>query len=264
MVSGVVSLRDVRVTIDRTPILVGVDLELAEGEWCTIVGPNGAGKSTLLRAIMGTVDFDGEIEIAGLSDSSRPRQRTAELARHIAYLPQSPTVPPGVQVVDYVLLGRTAHRGAFATDSRRDLDIAAEALDRLDVANMADREVASLSGGERQRVVLARALTQQPRVLLLDEPTTALDLGHQQEVLELVEELRSAQNLTVLATLHDLTLAGRHGDRVALMSCGSIAVAGSPSEVLTETNIEQYFGASVRIIDDEAGPIIVPRPKDGV
>ena len=179
-----------------------------------------------------------------------------------AYEPGDPEARVPIYVADYVLLGRTPHRGVFGRDTDTDLAVAADVLERLDLGGFFRREVRSLSGGERQRVVLARALAQQTEILLLDEPTTALDLGHQQDVLELVEELRRERGLTVIATLHDLTLAARYGDRISLIAEGRIVEAGAPAEVLTAPTIAEHFGATVRIIDDPDGPVIVPATPD--
>ena len=161
-------------------------------------------------------------------------------------------------VADYVLLGRTPHRSVFSAETATDRRIAAEVLDRLDLGGFGDRAVQSLSGGERQRALLARALAQQTSVLLLDEPTTALDLGHQQDVLELVNALQRERRLTVIATLHDLTLAARYGDRVAVLADGRIMQCGPPRQVLTAEIIAEQFGAQVRVLDDPDGPVIVP------
>lgn len=251
--SRAVRIQSVAVTLDSTQVLRGVDLEVEAGEWVNVIGPNGAGKTTLLRAVLGLVPFRGSIAINGLRD----RRRSAR-ARHVAYVPQTPVIPPGMLVADYVLLGRTPHRGVFAAETATDRSIAAEVLERLDLGGFSERTVQSLSGGERQRTVLARALAQQTEVVLLDEPTTALDLGHQQDVLELVESLRRERGLTVVATLHDLTLAARYGDRVAVLSAGQIVQCGRPDEVLTVGTIAEHFGAQVRVIDDPEGPVIVP------
>ena len=249
----VVSVRSLDVRLDGTHVLRGVDLTVSPGEWINIIGPNGAGKTTLLRAVLGLVTYDGSIAVAGLT-----KLRRAERARKVAYVPQTPVIPPGMLVADYVLLGRTPHRSIFVGETSGDRDVAAEVLDRLDLSGFGERTVQSLSGGERQRTVLARALAQQADVLLLDEPTTALDLGHQQDVLELVEALRREQGLTVVATLHDLTLAARYGDQVAIMARGVIAQRGTPAQVLTAANIADHFDAHVRVIDDPGGPVIVP------
>ena len=248
-----VSVRALDVTLGGTHVLRGVDLDASAGEWVNIIGPNGAGKTTLLRALLGLVPFAGEIDIDGLSD----RRRLAR-ARKLAYVPQTPVIPPGMRVADYVLLGRTPHRGVFAAETATDRQIAADILDRLDLGSFGHRAVQSLSGGERQRAVMARALAQQADVLLLDEPTTALDLGHQQDVLELVDALRRERSLTVIATLHDLTLAARYGDRIAILAQGRVVETGPPPEVLTVQNIATHFGATVRIVDDSEGPVIVP------
>lgn len=252
--TGRLRIDGVSVELGGVRILDEVDLDLQPGAWVNVIGPNGAGKTTLLRAILGAVDHSGTIVVG---DGTNRRDAMSR-ARAIAYLPQTPVIPPGVPVVDYVLLGRTPHRGVFAADSAADVAVAADVLDRLDLAGFAQREVGSLSGGERQRVVLARALVQESAILLLDEPTTALDLGHQQEVLDLVEELRTERGLTVLTTLHDLTLAARYGDRVAALDGGRIVAHGPPREVVTEALIATHFNANVRIIDDVDGPVIVP------
>ncbi len=248
-----VTVRSLEVALNGNQVLRGVDLAVPAGEWVNVIGPNGAGKTTLLRALLGLVPFGGEIDIDGLRD-----RRRASRARKLAYVPQTPATPPGMQVADYVLLGRTPHRSLFTAPTHDDRSIAAEVLHRLDLGSLGARTVQSLSGGERQRAVLARALAQQAEVLLLDEPTTALDLGHQQDVLDLVDALRRERGLTVIATLHDLTLAARYGDRIAMLAGGRVVKIGTPTEVLTVGNIAAHFGASVRIIADPEGPVIVP------
>lgn len=262
-----ITVAGLSVRLGAATVLNRLDLEVAAGEWLNVVGPNGAGKTTLLRTILGSTPFVGAVRIAGLADRrpatrgrslTGPDRRPAARARMLAYVPQTPVIPAGMAVIDYVLLGRTPHRGVFAGDSARDLSVAGEVLHRLDLSSLAGRELRSLSGGERQRAVLARALAQQAPVLLLDEPTTSLDLGHQQEVLELVEELRREGGLTVVATLHDLTLAARYGDRVALLAGGRIVAEGHPARVLTPGTIAEHFDAHVRVIEDVHGPVIVP------
>ena len=248
-----ISIEGLSVRLGNKDVLTAVDLELERGEWLNVIGANGAGKTTLLRCILGSVDYEGKLDIAGLSEDGALHR-----ARMIAYVPQVPVIPPGMAVIDYVLLGRTPHRGAFAADSEQDLSVAATVLDRLDLHGFSGREVNTLSGGERQRVVMARALAQETPILLLDEPTTALDLGHQQDVLDLIDELRHERGLTVLATLHDLTLAARYGERIAVLADGEVAITGQPAEVLTVPLIAKHFRANVRIIYDPAGPVIVP------
>ncbi|MXV85909.1 MAG: ABC transporter ATP-binding protein [Acidimicrobiales bacterium] len=253
MVTAAVDLQSLDVRLNGTHVLGGVNLAVSHGQWVNIIGPNGAGKTTLLRAVLGLVAYDGDISIEGLT-----KLRRAERARKVAYVPQTPVIPRGMLVADYVLLGRTPHRSIFAGETSADREIAADVLERLDLVGFGDRAVQSLSGGERQRTVLARALVQQADILLLDEPTTALDLGHQQDVLDLVDALRRERGLTVIATLHDLTLAARYGDQVAILAGGVIAQRGTPGEVLTVANIAEHFDAQVRVIDDPEGPVIVP------
>jgi iron complex transport system ATP-binding protein len=243
-----VTLDGVSVTLDGTPALRGVSCAAAGGSWLGLVGPNGAGKSTLIRAVAGLTRYTGTIAV-GPADARalKPRQRAALLG----YVPQEPVLPPGLTVAQYVLLGRTPHLGYLAAPGRRDRERAAAAMERLDVARFAGRTLARLSGGERQRAVLARALAAEPRVLLLDEPTSMLDVGHEQHVLELVDELRRDTGLTVLSALHDLTMAGQYPDELVMLDGGRVVAAGRPAAVLTAPLIESVYAARVRVT---AGP----------
>ncbi|WP_242887509.1 ABC transporter ATP-binding protein [Actinomadura litoris] len=245
-----VAVRGLDVALGGRPVLRKVSLDVPAGSWTAIIGPNGAGKSTLLRAVLGLLPSDGEISVAG-ADLGRlkPRQR----AKVVAYAPQNPNLPVGMSVFDYTLLGRSPYIPHLGRESARDRAVAAEVLDRLDLAGLASRPMNQLSGGERQRVVLARALAQQTSVLLLDEPTTALDIGHQQQVMELVDQLRLSDELTVVTTIHDLTLAGQYADDLVLLSEGRVAAAGSPAEVLTREAIEEHFDARVRVLPGPDG-----------
>ena len=245
----------VSVELGKQPVLRDVSVDVARGEWVTVVGPNGAGKSTLLRFVAGLVAGDGELRLDGCPASSLSHR---DRARLVALVPQSPIVPDGIRVVDYVLLGRTPHLRPLASESPRDLASVREALERLDLVEFAHRVVTTLSGGERQRVLIARALAQQAPVVLLDEPTTALDIGHQQQVLELVDALRRDHDLTVMTTMHDLTLAGQYADRVVLLDSGRVVVDGSPETVLTEENLLRYYGAHVRVTRHETGVSVLP------
>ncbi len=236
------------VSIGRRRILDGVDLRVEPGSWTAVIGPNGAGKSTLLRAVAGLLPHEGTVRVGGrrLAELS-PRER----AQLIGYAPQNPVLPDGVQVHEYVMLGRTPHHRLLAGPQPGDRRAAGEALERLDLADLAGRRLRTLSGGERQRAVLARALAQQAQLLLLDEPTAALDLGHAQLVLELVDSLRAELGLTVLSTLHDLTLAGQYADRLLLLAAGRPVAVGSPAEVLTSAALAEHYGARAEV---SAGP----------
>ncbi|MEW1845098.1 ABC transporter ATP-binding protein [Nonomuraea angiospora] len=229
-------------------VVSDVSLQVRGGEWLAIIGPNGAGKSTLLKAVMGLVAHRGEVML-----DSRPaaRLKPRERARLLAYAPQAPALPPDMTVFDYALLGRTPYIPYLGRESAHDREVTAGVLERLDLTALAMRRAGELSGGERQRVVLARALAQEAPVLLLDEPTTALDLGHQQQVLELVDRLRRADGLTVVTTLHDLTIAGLYADSLLLLAGGRAVASGKPAQVLTEPLVGRHFDAHVKI---EPGP----------
>ncbi|WP_313888076.1 ABC transporter ATP-binding protein [Lentzea alba] len=251
----VITTRGLRVELGGGVILHGVDLTVEAGEWVAIIGPNGAGKSTLLNAVTGLVPATG---VASLFGRDVRRMRHRERARVVAMVVQSPVVPPGVTVLDYVLLGRTPYIPRFGRESAADLDVVREVLVRLELRDFADRVLPTLSGGELQRVFLARALAQEARLLLLDEPTSALDIGHQQEVLDLVDTLRRDRGLTVLTTMHDLSIAGAYADRVVLLAGGRVVASGTPPEVITESMIATHYQARVRVVDTEDGPLVVP------
>ncbi|MDL4774480.1 MULTISPECIES: ABC transporter ATP-binding protein [Thermomonosporaceae] len=243
-----VRVRDLDVELGGRPVLSAVSLTVPAGSWTAVIGPNGTGKSTLLRAVLGLVPSRGGVTVAGADlGALKPRER----ARIVAYAPQSPSLPAGMTVFDYTLLGRSPYIPHLGREGARDRAVAADVLGRLDLAGLAGRPLEHLSGGERQRVVLARALAQQTSVLLLDEPTTSLDIGHQQQVLELVDQLRLADGLTVVTTIHDLTLAGQYADDLVLLSGGRVAAAGPPAGVLTRAAVAEHFGARVRV---EPGP----------
>ena len=254
-------LRDVGVDLGGREVVRAVSFALPAGGWFGVLGPNGAGKSTLLRAIAGLVEHRGRVRLDG-RDAATMRRR--ELAVRIAVVAQKPTVPEGATVVDYVSLGRTPHIGYFGSLGRRDREVVAEVLAALDLAGVASRPLASLSGGEAQRVFVARALAQEPSLLLLDEPTTSLDVGRQQDVLELIESLRRERGVTVVSALHDLSLAGQFADRLLVLHEGNQVAEGVPSEVLTEQVVREFFGASVRLVPiDGSGHVLVPIRRTG-
>jgi iron complex transport system ATP-binding protein len=229
-----IELRGVSVTLDGRPVLRDLTLTVPAGARLGLIGPNGSGKTTLLRTIAGLVRHAGELRVGGAAPERLSRR---QLARRIALVPQQPAVPPGFSVADYVLLGRSPHIPYLATESRRDLEAVAAVLDRLDLGGL--------------------ALAQQAPVLLLDEPTTGLDVGHQQQVLELVERLRDHPDLTVVSAMHDLTLAGQFADQLVLLDGGRVAAAGPARTVLTEPVIRRHYHASVRVLEDPGGGVVV-------
>jgi iron complex transport system ATP-binding protein len=250
------ALEHLTVEVGGRTLVNDVSIHVAEGEWLSLLGPNGAGKTTLLRAAAGLVRARGRVTLLGRNVTSLPRR---EVARLVALVPQVPVLPTGLSVAEYVLLGRTPHVGVFSREGAADRAAGAEALARLELGDVATRPLGSLSGGELQRVVIARALAQAAPILLLDEPTTALDIGHQQQALELVERLRREEGLTVVAAMHDLTLAAQDGDRVVLVDRGRVVADGAARDVLTAARVESLYGASVRIVDDGVFAVVPVR-----
>jgi iron complex transport system ATP-binding protein len=231
-----------------------VDVEA--GDWLAVIGPNGAGKTTMLRCLAGSVGYEGSVELEGRNLGGLTTRRRAQT---VAVVPQHPVFPDGMSVADYVLLGRTPYITLFGVEGPTDKRVAGDLMDHLGLEALARRPISTLSGGERQRAVIARALAQEPSLLLLDEPTTALDLGHQHEVLTLVDELRLARSLTVVSALHDLTLAGQYADRLALLVAGSLVAVGAPADVLTEPAIANHYRAQVRVLQlNGAGRAVIP------
>jgi iron complex transport system ATP-binding protein len=248
-------VRGLEVELGQKTIVNNIDLEISVGQWVCIIGPNGAGKSSLLKALAGIIPSTGEL----LIDESNVRDLSErDRACWIAYVAQEPLMPAGMRVFDYVLLGRTAHLKMLASESPKDLEIAHYVISELDLAEFIDRDVATLSGGERQRVAIARALAQASPIILLDEPTTALDVGYQQEVLELIDRLRKEKKIAVISTMHDLTVSGLYPDRLMLLANGNVVVSGTAETVLTPENIAQHYGAKVTVITHESGPVVIP------
>jgi iron complex transport system ATP-binding protein len=255
-VSGI-AVRDLTAAYNGTPVLRGVDLVVGPGEMVAVIGPNGSGKTTLLRAIAGSIPVrSGWARVDGRDTAGLKRR---EAARLIAMVPQVPASPRGMTCFEYVLLGRTPYIGYLGTESAEDRRHAAEALERLGAGDLVDRPLERLSGGERQRVVLARALAQDAAALLLDEPTTALDIGHQQTALELVDGLRRERGIAVLGAFHDLTLAARYAERMVLLVGGEVIADGSPATVLRPEALELFSGATATVIAGPDGdPVVVP------
>ena len=251
-------LRDVHAGYPNRDVLRGVDLEIARGEVVALIGPNGCGKTTLLRVASGvhapsagTAALDGD-DIGVLSPAS--------LARRVAVVAQAASLPERFSAFDVALMGRTPHLRLLQSESRRDVAIVRAAMERADCWSLRARPVDELSGGERQRVVIARALAQEPDLLLLDEPTSHLDLAHQVETFTLIRDLCASQRLAAVAVVHDLTLAALFADRVVLLQEGRIAAEGSPAEVLRPNLLARAYGVGMRVITDPATgrPIVLP------
>lgn len=253
-------LRIESLSVDYGPrrVLHDVTLSVQSGEILALIGPNGAGKSTLIRAASGVIPFSGHVRTNGDTfHALTPIQR----ARYIAVVPQAISLPPAFTVWETVLLGRTPHLGFLGHASRADEELARRALERVHADSLAERRVGELSGGESQRVLLARALCQSTPILLLDEPTAHLDLQYQVSLLELVRKLVREDNLAVLIALHDLNLAARYADRVALMVAGRITALGSPREVLTPELISHAYCLPVDVVEHplSGGPLVLAK-----
>ncbi len=251
---------EVSVLLSGRTVVDRVSLDAGANSWTAIIGPNGAGKTTLLRALVGTVEYQGTILVGG--DESKSI-RTRDRARRIAFVPQHPVVPPGLRVFDYILLGRSPYQGLRLAASADDRNRTVEVLDRLHLSSLADRSVDSLSGGERQRAVVARSLAQDAPILVLDEPTTFLDLGHQLELLELVAGLREEHGLTVITTLHDLSVVGHFADHIAVTDAGRLVAEGPVAEVLVPNVIARHWNveAQTEVHDDGSVSVSVQRRR---
>jgi iron complex transport system ATP-binding protein len=241
-----------------------VSLDVAPGELVGLVGPNGCGKTTLIRAVTRVVSpQSGEIRIGGDDVASLSQ---VEIARRVAVVPQEPLLPEAFTALECVLMGRTPHLRLLENEGARDFEAACNAMQRTYTWGLAERPVGQLSGGERQRVIVARALAQETPVLLLDEPTAHLDIGHQASVLGLMRTLCRDEGKAVLAVVHDLTLAAAYCDRLVLLRPGgSVVVAGSPDEILRPEMLSEVYDAAVDVFPHPVTgrPVVAPRTEGG-
>lgn len=254
---------DLHLRYDGADIVRGIDLAIRPGAVTAIVGANGSGKSTLLRGLArqlppasGCVLLD-EVDLRSIPNRA--------LARRIGLLPQSPIAPEGIGVVDLVGRGRYPHHGPFGGWDRNDDAAVARALEETGVLELAGATVEELSGGQRQRVWIALALAQETEILLLDEPTTFLDLAHQLEVLDLLARLNRERGTTIVMVLHDLGLAARYADDLVALRTGEVLAAGAPAETLDEDLVMTAFGLDARVVPDPVTgtPLVVPRAPAG-
>lgn len=258
MSSIAVKMNNIDLAYDGRQVLRGVNLTVQTGDFFVLIGPNGAGKTTLLKLIAGLEKMrHGSLEILG-----RPRHEygSKELARVLAMVPQSLALEFPFTVAETVLMGRSPHLGLFGLEGRHDYEIAEQAMLFTDIAQLAGRRLDQLSGGERQRVIIARALCQQPRIILLDEPTAALDPAHQLKIMDLMERLRREQNITVIMVSHDLNLAAMYGDRLLLLKNGRVEKQGSPAEVLTSEQLAASYGCVMHVADNPLGQVLQVTP----
>lgn len=234
--------------LDGHDILRGVSLTIAPGELVGLIGPNGAGKTTLLKVIGGL--WPGSRNQITLLDRPLARYSARQVAQVIAQVPQITALDFPFTVRQVVLMGRNPHLNRFELETEHDRQIAEQAMRRTATLDLADRMIGTLSGGERQRVLVARALTQEPRLLLLDEPTANLDIQHQIGILDMIRTLIREDRLGAAAAVHDLELAARCCDRLALLREGTICAEGTPAEVLTPDHLRAAYGVEVRPYPD--------------
>ena len=250
-----IAARDVSCEVGAALLLDGVDLTADRAQMIGLIGPNGAGKSTLLRTIAGILGHDhGAVLLDGAEIGSLSPK---DIASNLALVPQIAPYTHSFTSLELVLMGRYPHLGRFQIESERDRDIARSAMALTETDKLSDRTLDTLSGGERQRVFVSRALAQKPRVLLLDEPTSNLDILHQLKVLSLVRRLVDS-GLTAIAAIHDLHMAARYCDRLVLLSGGRVAATGTPEQVLSAENIESAFGVRSAVYrDDRTGSLAI-------
>ncbi len=247
-----ITLQNITFSYDKDPVLIDISADIVSGNMIALVGPNGSGKSTLIKCMNGILPVDkGEVLLNGKNIRS---YRTVERARKIAYVPQTEQKSVPMLVFDAVLLGRKPY--IHWKPSRSDIALTAEILRQLDLEDVAMREVQTLSGGQQQRVFIARALNQQPDILLLDEPTANLDLKYQMEILDLLRSLTN-QGITVVIAIHDINMASLFASRVVMLKNGSVFASGG-REIVTAGNVEQLFGVKVRVVHENGTRFIVP------
>ncbi|MBT0768335.1 ABC transporter ATP-binding protein [Kineosporia sp. J2-2] len=258
MTTTVLRAQELSVAYDGNPVITGLDLSITRGQITTLVGANGSGKSTLLKTL-GRILKPAAGQVF-LDDEPITALATKDVARRLAVLPQTPTAPAGITVRDLVMRGRNPHQTWARPWSAHDARIVTEALTATGLDQVADRDVAALSGGQRQRVWIALVVAQQAPTLLLDEPTTYLDLTHQLSVLSLVRRINTDTGATVVMVLHDLSLAARYSDRLVVMHAGTVVADGPPADVLTPATLLQAFDLHARVVPDPVTgtPLVVP------
>lgn len=255
------NIKNIFVSYNKREILHDVSFDVNNGEVLALIGPNGAGKSTLIRTVSGVIESRGEIQTDGKNfHAMNPMER----ARYVAVVPQAISLPPAFSVWETVLMGRTPYLGFLGNASKHDEELVRDSLSRVNALAFSERRVGELSGGEQQRILLARALCQSTPILLLDEPTSHLDLQYQVSLLELIRDLAKENNLAVLVAMHDLNLAARYADRIALMVGGHIKAIGTPKEVLQPDIIADAYCLPVQVVKHPFLDIPLVLPESNV
>jgi iron complex transport system ATP-binding protein len=250
-----IDIRAISLQYGSCRVINRVSVQIAQGEFFIIIGPNGAGKTTLLKALSGLhplIEGDVLVRQRSIKDYSKK-----ELARTLALVPQQVNADFPFTVAETVLMGRYPHLGFPAVESSKDLELAEQAMAFTEVMHLAGRRLGQLSGGERQRVIIARALCQQSKILLLDEPTASLDPAHQLRIMDLMERLREQEQITVIMVSHDLNLAATYADRLLLLKNGAVEKIGPPRQVITGEQLRQSYDCSLLV--DENPLLGTPR-----
>lgn len=261
MTAPAITIKDLNFSYENSPVLSDISFSVGENSFFVIIGPNGSGKSTLLKVLAGILSS----KTANIHILDKPihRYTRKSMARTLALVTQNTTVDFPFSVLDVVLMGRAPHLGVLGLEQENDLEIANQALEFTGVEYLANRKMDQLSGGEQQRVFIARAICQQPKIILLDEPTASLDLAHQVRVMDLMEKLKKETGITVIMVSHDINLAAMYADTLLLLSRGRIACAGCPAEVITYQNLEQAYGCTLLVDQNPLGDYpritLVPR-----
>jgi iron complex transport system ATP-binding protein len=252
---SLIDIRGASLQYGDRQVVKRVSVEIEQGEFFVIIGPNGAGKTTLLKTLAGLHPLvEGEIHIHQRSINDYSKK---ELARNLALVPQQINADFPFTVAETVLMGRYPHLGLLAVEGKRDLELAEQAMEFTEVGHLADRRLGQLSGGERQRVIIARAICQQSKILLLDEPTASLDPAHQLRIMDLMERLRCESQVTIVMVSHDLNLASSYADRLLLLKDGEVEKVGTPKQVLTGEQLSQSYGCTL-LVDENP---LIGRPR---
>lgn len=261
MNNHILSAQHITSGYDNRPIISDVNLTIPKNQISVIIGANGCGKSTLLKTFSRLVrPFDGQILLDGKAVTSLPSKKAAQI---MGLLPQSPNAPEGIKVTDLVARGRFPYRQLLKNMSTEDFQAVEEAMEIMGITELADRSVDELSGGQRQRVWIALALAQQTDILLLDEPTTFLDISYQVEILDLLTDLNQKRKTTIVMVLHDINLSARYSHYLFAMQKGSLIAEGTPKEVITPGLMKEIYGLDCMVIEDPISktPFIIPRGR---
>lgn len=256
-----VQVKDLSYSYEDTAVLKGLSFPVRQGEFFIVIGPNGSGKTTLMKVIAGLLKLQhGEIRIMGRPSKTYSRKA---IAREIAFVPQLFTVDFPFIVSDVVLLGRSPHLGIFGLESENDIALAQQAMAFTEVSHLVRRRLDQISGGERQRVLIARAICQEPEIIVLDEPTASLDIAHQLRILDLMEKMKKEKNITVIMVSHDINLAAMYADTLLLIHKGEMVKCGRPADVLKYQTLESVYGCSLLVDENPLGkqPRVTPVPR---